>query len=424
MSDPQFDIVVFGASSFVGQILSRYLAAQYGAGGELRWTIAGRSEHKLRQLRASLGLGDAELPLMLADAADETALKALCAQTRVVISTVGPYAFYGEPLIKVCAETGTDYCDLTGEVQWVRQMIQRYEQSAQASGARIVHCCGFDSIPSDLGVHFLQRQAQQRFGQPCNEVKMRVKAMRGGLSGGTVASLLNVVKEAAADAQLRRELADPYSLCPPEHPRGTRQHSVKAAEHDADFNAWAAPFVMAAINTRVVQRSNALSSRAYGEDFRYDEAVLTGAGYKGRLSALALACGLGAFMAAGAIKPTRWLLERFVVPKPGEGPSEESQLRGFYDLRFVGRTADGKVLRVKVGGDRDPGYGSTAKMLGEAAICLARDIAKADQPGGFWTPATLLGDKLVARLQAHAGLQFEVLEAADARDGSGAVPST
>ncbi|MCC7199115.1 MAG: saccharopine dehydrogenase NADP-binding domain-containing protein, partial [Gammaproteobacteria bacterium] len=213
MASKPFDLVVFGATSFVGQILARYLLEQFGTNGELRWAIAGRSQPKLDELLQHLGPTAAGLPTLVADAADEAALAKLCAATRVVVSTVGPYALYGEPLVKVCTATGTDYCDLTGEVQWIRRMIDRYELDARRSGARIVHCCGFDSIPSDLGVHFLQREARARYGQPLTRTKLRVRAMRGGFSGGTVASLLNVVKEAAGNKALRRELANPYSLC-------------------------------------------------------------------------------------------------------------------------------------------------------------------------------------------------------------------
>jgi len=276
MKSPSRDLTVFGATSFVGQILARYLFAQFGAHDGLKWALAGRSEQKLQRLRTSLGPKAARLPIVVADAADADALEALCGQTRVVISTVGPYALYGEPLVKACAETGTDYCDLTGEVQWIRRMIHAYEKTARKSGARIVHCCGFDSIPSDLGVHFLQQQAFERLGQPCTRVKMRVKAMRGGVSGGTVASLMNVVKEASANPALREELANPYSICPEGYAPEVRQPNVTSTQFDADFDAWVAPFVMSAINTRIVQRSNALSKQAYGADFTYDEAVLTG----------------------------------------------------------------------------------------------------------------------------------------------------
>jgi short subunit dehydrogenase-like uncharacterized protein len=410
MNPAAHQIVVFGATSFVGQILSAYLFQRHGAAGEIRWALAGRSQQKLESLRASLGPGAASLPLIVADAADEGALRALCASTRVVVSTVGPYALYGSPLVKICAETGTDYCDLTGEVQWISRMIRAHEQTARQSGARIVHCCGFDSVPSDLGVHFLQQAARERFGEPCTRVRLRVKAMRGAMSGGTVASLMNVVKESLSDPEVRRELRDPYSVCPPGNPRGPRQPSVGFTAYDPEARSWLAPFVMAAINTRIVHRSNALSGMSYGSDFLYDEAVMTGPGFKGRMAALGMASGLGGFMALTTLPPTRWLLEKFVVPQPGEGPSPEAQARGFYDFRFWGTTASGKTLRVKVTGDRDPGYGSTGKILGEAAACLALDIGKSDQPGGFWTPATLLGDQLVQRLTAHAGLGFQVLD--------------
>ena len=258
-------------------------------------------------------------------------------------------------------------------------------------------------------VHFLQRQAMSGLGAPCKRVKMRVKAMSGGMSGGTVASLMNVVKEAASDPALRKELADPYSLCPPGLATKVRQPEVRSVEFDADFGAWLAPFVMSAINTRVVHRTNALSQQAYGADFSYDEAMLMGRGLKGRLAATGMTAGLGGFMLAGAIGPLRAGLERFVLPKPGEGPSPEAQRKGFYDLRFVGTTADGRQIRTKVTGDADPGYGSTGKMLGQAAACLALDIDKAATPGGFWTPATIFGDRLIQRLTARSGLSFELV---------------
>jgi short subunit dehydrogenase-like uncharacterized protein len=411
MKTPPHDLIVFGATSFVGQILTRYLVEQFGTQRGLKWAIAGRSEARLAALRVSLGMEAGKLPILVADAADEEALRRLCQRARVVVSTVGPYALHGEPLVEVCAQTGTDYCDLTGEVQWIRRMIQRHEAAARKSGARIVHSCGFDSIPSDLGVFFLQQEARKRLGQPCTEVKMRVKAVRGGFSGGTAASIVNVMKEAAANPALRKEFADPYSICPAGYAPAVRQPNVTSPQFDADFGAWIAPFVMSAVNMRIVQRSNALSHQAYGADFRYDEAMLTGRGLKGRIAATTLTAGLAGFMLAGALPPTRWALERFVLPAPGEGPGAEQQRTGFYDLRFLGRTADGQELRVKVTGDRDPGYGSTAKILGQAAACLALDLADAGPAGGFWTPATTFGSGLVERLKAHAGLTFEVLAA-------------
>jgi short subunit dehydrogenase-like uncharacterized protein len=359
-------------------------------------------------LRASLGRSQAALPLIVADAADETALAAMCTQARVVISTVGPYALYGEPLVKVCAESGTDYCDLTGEVHWIKRMLDRYEPAAKASGARIVHCCGFDSIPSDLGVHFLQEEALDRFGEYCSKIAMRVKAMRGGASGGTIASMMNIAKEAATDPVLRKQLANPYLLCPQPAPNA-RQPGVRGATYDSDYGAWVAPFVMAGINTRIVHRSNAVGGYCYGRDFRYDEAMLTGTGLAGRAKALAVTAGLGGFMAASALRPTRWALER-VLPSPGEGPSPEAQASGFYDLRFVGTTPSGKKLRAKVVGAGDPGYGSTSKILGQAGACLAFDVSRTEKPGGFWTPATIFGSRLIERLRSDADLRFEIID--------------
>jgi short subunit dehydrogenase-like uncharacterized protein len=407
MSSSQYDLGIFGATSFVGQILCRYLLEEFGTRGDVKWCAAGRSLGKLEALRSSLGESAAALPLVVADAADANALNALCTSARVIVSTVGPYALYGEPLVKACAESGTDYCDLTGEVQWIRRMIQRYEAAALKSGARIVNCCGFDSIPSDLGVHYLQRQALQQFGEPCSRVKLRVKVMKGGMSGGTVASLMNVVREASADPSLRKELADPYSLRPPGTSPGIRQPEVTSAEFDPDFNAWIAPFVMSGINTRIVQRTNALT-HAYGTNFSYDEAVLTGPGFKGRMAGMGMSVGIMGFMVAAAIPPTRALLEKFVLPKPGEGPSPEAQRNGFFDLRLLGKTTQGQVIRARVTGDRDPGYGSTAKMLGQAAACLAQDVDKAAKGGGFWTPASIFGDRLIDRLKSRSGLTFEL----------------
>ncbi|PRH26269.1 saccharopine dehydrogenase family protein [Burkholderia multivorans] len=413
MTHPSYDLVVFGATSFVGQILTRHLAEHLSSGADtLRWAIAGRSEAKLAQLRDSLGDAARTLPILVADASDDAQLQTLCAQTRVVVSTVGPYALYGEPLVRACAQSGTDYCDLTGETQWIKRMIDRYEAAATQSGARIVHCCGFDSIPSDLGVYVLQQRALHEWGAPAEHVTMRVKTLKGSASGGTVASMINVVREAAADPALRRMLLDPYALCPRDHRFTVRQHAVRSAEFDRDCDAWIAPFVMAAVNERVVHRSNALAGDAYGNGFRYDEAIVTGHGIRGSVVARATVVALGAFMAGVLVKPVRSAMERFLLPKPGEGPSLAAQRAGCFDLRFFGHASGGRIVRLKVTGDRDPGYGSTGKMLGQAAICLALDCrAGSDRTrgGGFWTPATMFGERLVERLVRHAGLRFDAI---------------
>ncbi|MBT8136030.1 MAG: saccharopine dehydrogenase NADP-binding domain-containing protein [Gammaproteobacteria bacterium] len=409
MNNSGFDVIVFGATSFVGQILARYLYQRHGADGELNWALAGRSQSKLESVRQSLGADAGGLPLVVADAQDEAALRQMCTQTRVIISTVGPYALYGSALVGVCAATGTDYVDLTGEVQWIRRMIDSHESAAGETGARIVHCCGFDSIPSDMGVYFHQQKAMEKFGEPATQIRMQVARIKGGASGGTVASMMNIAKEVAGDPALRKQLANPYLLVP--DGRATvRQPAVKSPQRDPDSDRWLAPFVMATVNTRIVHRSNALAGYPYGVDFRYDEAMSVGKGMKGRLRATTFTGGLGAFMVGAAIPPTRWFMETFVLPKPGEGPSPQEQERGLYDLRFYGTTAGGHKLVTKVTGDRDPGYGSTAKMLGEAGVCLAQDIPRADLAGGMWTPATAFGVTLIDRLTQHAGMSFEVIE--------------
>ncbi len=404
MTIPSFDIILYGATSFVGQIMTRYMHETF-TDGSVNWAIAGRSLSKLEKVSHEIGLLGIEM--ITADAHDEAALTAMAAKTKVVVSTVGPYALYGETLVKVCAESGTHYCDLTGEPQWIRKMQETYGEAAKKSGARMVHCCGFDSIPSDLGVHFLQNHAGKKFGQTCNRINMRVVSMKGGASGGTIASMINLVKEASKNKELRKELQDPYSLCPPGHGFTTRQANVKTA-YDENYGAWIGPFIMEGINSRVVHRSNALSGKAYGKDFLYREAMVTGQGKRGKRRAKMTGFGMGALMAGIALPPTRWVMEKFVLPKPGEGPSPEEQLNGSFDLVFLGATPNGETLRCRVTGDRDPGYGSTAKMLAQAAACLAQDIPDTVE-GGFWTPATLMGDKLIKRLTAYSGLTFEVV---------------
>ena len=402
-ADRRLDLVVFGATSFVGQILCRYLVGRHGTDGSLRWAIAGRSASKLDAVAASTG---ADVERIVVDAADTAGLLGLAESTRVVVSTVGPYALYGSPLVGAVAAAGTDYCDLTGEPQWMRRMIDAHSAEAEASGARIVHASGFDSIPSDLGVWFTQQRALEAFGQPCTRIDMRVEAMKGGASGGTIASMFNLLEEAAADKDLRTQLADPYLLAPPDHRTGPSQPDLTHPVKD-DAGRWLAPFVMAGVNSRVVQRTHALLGRPWGREFRYQEAMAMGTGPVGAAKAAGLSGGVLAVMGLGAVGPTRSALRR-VLPKPGEGPSPEAQERGSFDIRFTGTTADGRSLETQVTGDRDPGYGGTAKMLGETAAAFL-DLDHADVGGGFWTPASAFGDRLIERLEAHAGLRFTVL---------------
>ncbi len=408
IAKPKCDVIVFGATSFVGKLITEYLWRQYGVDGELSWGIAGRSAERLAALRDGLGKGAAALPTLVANADDEDELRAMCEQARVIISTVGPYALYGGLLVKACADTGTDYCDLCGEPQWVARMAETHHDAARASGARIVHSCGFDSIPSDMGVWYLQQQAQKAWGKPCQHIQMRVGKTKGGVSGGTVASMFNLAREASKDAKLRKQLADPYMLCPPDHGFRARQKEQKIARYDRDFKQWTAPFVMAAINTRVVHRSNALLGSAYGDDFRYDEAMLTGTGLKGSATAAAIASAVGGAVISAGLGPLRAALERFAVPKPGEGPSPKQQREGFFVLDFLGHGSGGEKLRLRVSGEGDPGYASTAKMISQAAASLAQDVSHEDVPGGILTPAASFGDELIERLRQHADMKFEL----------------
>jgi short subunit dehydrogenase-like uncharacterized protein len=407
MADRRFDLIVFGATSFVGQILTRHLVDRIGNDGEVRWAIAGRNAGKLAQVATEAG---ATVEQIVADAADAAAMQSLAESSRVVVSTVGPYALYGSPLVAAVAAAGTDYCDLSGEPHWMRAMIDAHQAAAEASGARIVHACGFDSIPSDLGVWFTQQQALERFDTPCTAVALRVKAMKGGASGGTIASGLNMIEAARKDPALRKILGNPYALAPEGMREGPKQPNVTVPQRDDASGQWAAPFIMAATNTRVVQRTHALLGRPWGDGFEYDEAMLVGDGPLGAMKAAAVTGGMGAFAGMAAFGPGRKLLG-MVLPEPGEGPSPEAQAAGFFDIRLYGSTADGREIVTRVTGDRDPGYGSTAKMLAESALAFL-DVAGTTTGGGCWTPATAFGDVLIERLVEHAGLTFDVVEGA------------
>jgi short subunit dehydrogenase-like uncharacterized protein len=399
-----YDLVVYGATSFVGQIVCRYLVGRHGVDGDLRWAIAGRSADKLAPVAASTG---ATVPQIVADAADRPALDELAKSTSVVMSTVGPYALYGSELVGAVVEAGVDYCDLTGEVQWMRRMIDAHQARAEQTGARVVHACGFDSIPSDLGVWFTQQRALEAFGEPCTEVRMSVAGARGGVSGGTAASGINMFEEMADDPELRAITSDPYVLAPVDMRDGPKQPGLGRPTRDDRFDSWVAPFVMAPTNSAVVLRSHALLGLPWGRDFTYGETMMTGGGITGGVKAYAMTGGLAAMAGAGSFGPTRRLLAK-VIPKPGAGPSEAKQLAGWFDLRFVGTTASGMTIRTKVTGDQDPGYGSTAKMLSESAVAFG-DVDATKLAGGFWTPASAFGDVLIERLEAHAGLRFDVI---------------
>lgn len=402
--NPRFDVIVWGATGFTGRLVVEYLLQRYPPGKSLRWAIAGRSQSKLDALLDELiGSGDRP-PAVVADSHDEASLEQLAQATRVVLTTVGPYAKYGSALVAACVRNGTHYCDLCGEVQWMRKMIDQHQSAAEASGAKIVMSCGFDSIPSDFGVWFLQEQAMRLQKQRCERITLLVRAMKGGASGGTFASMLNAIDEARSDRNVARVLVDPYGLNPAGAHRGTDSRDQQGAVFHRPTNLWTAPFVMAGVNTRVVRRSNALSDFAYGKDFQYHEATITGKGLSGRLRATIMATALRLFVLASAIGPTRrWVVEK-LLPSPGEGPSKDERENGYFNLLLIGELADGSIIRARVKGDRDPGYGSTSKMLAESAICLALD--ETEVGGGCWTPVTAMGDKLFKRLTENSGLSF------------------
>jgi short subunit dehydrogenase-like uncharacterized protein len=402
MSAREFDVIVFGATGFTGRLVAEHLAKTYGAGGAVKWAMAGRDQAKLEAVRAEIGAPEA-IPLITANAGDPAALDALVKRASVIITTVGPYQLYGEPLVAACARTGTDYVDLCGEPAWMAAMIGKYEAAAKQSGARIVFSCGFDSIPFDGGVWFLQQEAMRRFGKPAARVHGRVRKMKGTFSGGTMASMLATLEAGKRDPSIVRTMTNPYALI--SDPPQTRQPRGDGVVHD-DGVGWSAPFVMAAINTKNVHRSNALRGYPYGRDFTYDEMQLMGDGAAGERRAKAALNQSRMQMALLAFAPTRAVLRRFALPKPGEGPNKHERETGFYDVLFVGHV-DGQTLRVGVKGDKDPGYGSTSKMLSEAALCL-KDTPRAQTPGGVWTPAAAMGDTLIARLQEKAGLAFSV----------------
>ena len=393
MTSSKFDIVVYGATGFTGQLVAEYLAKNYKSDSGLKWALAGRSKDKLASVRDGIG-APADTPLIVADAGDPVSLKAMVAQAKSIITTVGPYQLYGSELVAACAAAGTDYLDLCGEPLWMRKMIDAHEAAAKASGARILFSCGFDSIPFELGVYFLQQAAKKALGAPVSRVKGRVRAMKGTFSGGTAASARATFAAVANDLSLVSMVQDPFVLTPgfdgPKQPRGNKPLL------DEDLGSWTAPFVMATINTRNVHRSNLLMNFPYGKDFVYDEMVLTGPGEQGEANAKKVVAAVNAerMGASGG------------GPKPGEGPSKEEQENGLYDLLFVAIAPDGKQVRAAVKGDRDPGYGSTSKMISECAICLLRDTP--DVPAGIWTPGAAMGDRLIKRLVDHAGLTFEV----------------
>lgn len=385
----EYDIIVYGATGFTGRLVAEYLSQHYtGRSDAPKWAMAGRSAHKLAEVRDLIG-APADTPLVVADASDPASLDAMCTRTRVVLTTVGPYQLYGNELVAACVKAGTDYADLCGEPGWMREMIDMHHEAAKASGARITFSCGFDSIPFDLGVLFLQDEAVKRFGKPAPRVKGRMRKMAGGASGGTVASLTETLKAVARKPSLALLLKSSFALTPGFE--GPSQPSGLIPEYDGATGTWTAPFIMAPINTKNVHRTNFLLGHKWGTDLVYDEMVMTTIGDAGKAMAEAIA-------KANPFGESKL--------KPGDGPSKEERESGFYDILFIGEYPDGTKLTANVTGDRDPGYGSTSKMLAETGMALLASKGA----GGVWTPGALLGEALIARLTEHAGLSFSIEE--------------
>jgi len=388
-NEKTYDVVVYGASGYTGRLVAEYMTKQYPNGSGTTWAMAGRNAEKLAQVRNEIG-APADTPIVIADAENAATIDAMCKATKVVLTTVGPYQLYGEPLVKACAENGTDYVDLCGEPAWMRKMIDAYDAAAKASGARIVFSCGFDSIPFDLGVFYLQDQAKEKLGAALARVRCRVRAMEGKFSGGTAASFGATMAAAAQDPIIIQLLQTPFALTPGFE--GPDQPSGMTPMEDETIGMWVAPFIMATINTKNVHRSNLLLNHAYGTDFVYDEMVITGPGEQGEAAAKAVANANP--LADGD------------VPQPGEGPTKEEREAGNYDLLFLGQGTDDQTIKVGVKGNEDPGYASTSKMISECAICLTQESA--DAPGGVVTPGAVFGMNIIERLRSNAAISFEV----------------
>ena len=378
--DREFDVIVYGGTGYTGRLVAEYLIR---AGGKTRWAMAGRSQQKLQEVRDLLG-ASASVPLIVADAHEPAALMALAESTRVVLTTAGPYQLYGDDLVAVCAAAGTDYVDLTGESNWIAKMMAAHEATAKARGARLMFSCGFDSVPFDLGVYFVEEEAKKRFGAYAPRVRGRVRAMNGGLSGGTMASGQATAAAIQKDPSLMAMMADPFALTPGF--KGPPQPDMNTAYEDKVTGSWVGPFMMAGINTKAVHRSNQLLGHRWGTDFQYDEMTMTAGPGGGGQASFSMTGGL----------------------KPGEGPTKAEREAGFYDLLYIAEYPDGRTFRAAVKGDMDPGYGSTSKIIAESALCLAFDVSRERTPGGCWTSASAMGQALIDRLQTRAGVTFTV----------------
>jgi len=385
MSDKSLDVVIYGATGFTGKLVVEHMQENYGNDESVSWAIAGRSEEKLKAVSEDLKIGS-NVPHLLVDSNDTDSIESMVKQTKCVLTTVGPYQLYGAKILQQCVIHGVDYVDLCGEPGWMHEMINEYSNQAKETGARIVFSCGFDSIPFDLGVYFLQKEVIAQHGQPAPNIRGRVRAMNGEFSGGTAASLGATMASLKEKPELFEVLINPFALS--NGFTGPEQAQDSKPVYDAKLETWVAPFFMAPINTKNVHRSNVLMDHLYGEDFCYNEMWIQGPGEEGKAAAEFVA----------SMNPLA------DAPAPGEGPSKESRDNGNYDVLFCADLADGSTIQAAVSGDLDPGYGSTSKMIAESAICLVKECP--ELVGGIYTPAPAMGEKLIARLQANAGLDF------------------
>ena len=382
----KYDFIVFGATGFTGKLVVEYLVERYLGNPEIKWALAGRNLEKLKSVAKSKNVPD-DICLFTADSNDKTSVENLVSKTRCILTVVGPYQLYGNNIIESCAKSGTDYVDLCGEPGWMHEKINEYSDISKESGSRIVFSCGFDSIPFDLGVLFLQNEIIKRFNKPAPNVRGRVRAMKGEFSGGTAASLGATMSALKEKPELFAVLANPFALS--NGFIGPDQPADNKPVYDEKLDSWVAPFFMAPINTKNIHRSNALMDHIYGEDFCYNEMWIQGTGDEGKA-------------AADFISKSNPLSN---APQPGEGPSRESRENGNYDLLFCG-DIDDKSIHVSVTGDMDPGYGSTSKMITESAVCLVKECD--DLKGGIYTSASSMGTKLIKRLEDNAGLTFKL----------------
>ena len=381
----KYDFVIYGATGFTGKLVVEYAIKQYN-NNEVSWAIAGRNNEKLEHVQEKYNL-PSNIGKIVVDSNDQDSIDEMVSQTKCVLTTVGPYQLYGEKIIKTCISTGTDYVDLCGEPGFMHKIISECSAEAKETGARIVFSCGFDSIPFDLGVLFVQEAVMSKLNKYAPSVRGRVRAMNGEFSGGTAASMKATMAALQSDPELINILVNPHALC--DGIQGVQQDDDSKPTYDEELNTWVAPFFMAPINTKNIHRSNKLMNHIYGENFKYNEMWIQGPGEEGKA-------------AAEFISTMNPLGD---APEPGDGPSRESRENGNYDLLFCA-DVDGETIKASVSGDMDPGYGSTSKMIAESAICLVKDCE--DLAGGIYTPAASMGKKLIKRLESNAGLTFKL----------------